>query len=118
MMTKISKTYNRFDVVVVPYPFSDSPKTKRRPALVLSSAKRFNNVIEHTVMAMITSAQHSQWPLDVELVNLKKVGLTKPSLIRMKIFTLDNRLIIEKIGTLGEADKKSFLKSFEHLFNK
>ena len=33
--------YERFDVVVVPFPFVDSPTTKPRPALVLST-RAFN----------------------------------------------------------------------------
>ncbi len=56
-------TYEPFDVVVVPFPFTDSSRTKRRPALVLSQKTGFGDVIEHSVLAMITSQKmnHGHW---------------------------------------------------------
>jgi mRNA interferase MazF len=91
-------------VVTVPFPFTDRSKTKRRPALVLSSAPAFNNVIGHSVMAMITSAKNSAWPLDVEIRDLKQAGLPSPSIVRMKLFTIDHRLVVVTLGTLSGRD--------------
>ena len=54
--------YNAFDVVRVPFPFTDRQAAKNRPALVLSNAKAFNRSADHSVMAMITSASHGPWP--------------------------------------------------------
>jgi mRNA interferase MazF len=53
-----------------------------RPALALS-AKAFNKH-GHSVLAMITSASHHPWPGDTRLEDLKRAGLTAPSLVRMK----------------------------------
>ena len=47
-------TFEQFDVVVVPFPYTDTATSKRRPALVLSDASSFNNKIGQSVMAMIT----------------------------------------------------------------
>ena len=99
-------TYSAFDVVTVPFPFTDSNKTKRRPALVLSSKNHFNDKIKHSVMAMITSAKNGPWPLDVAIHDLHKTGLSAQSVVRMKLFTLDHRFIFSKIGTLSDKDKK------------
>lgn len=41
-MSQLTKIYNRFDVVVVPFPFTDSSITKRRPALIISETNVFN----------------------------------------------------------------------------
>ncbi len=47
---------NRFDVVVVPFPFTDSSSTKRRPTLIISEPGAFNTQMQMSVMAMITTA--------------------------------------------------------------
>jgi mRNA interferase MazF len=49
-------------------------------------------------MAMITSAKNAPWPLDICITDLEKGGLPSPSVVRMKLFTLDHRLVIKKSG--------------------
>ena len=100
-------TFEAFDVVVVPFPFTDRAATKRRPALVLSDRSAFNAGIGHVVLAMITSASHSDWPLDVHVADLHAAGLTSASVVRMKLFTLDERLILRKAASLAAADRKA-----------
>jgi mRNA interferase MazF len=99
-----SPTLAQWDVVVVPFPFSNQPGAKRRPALVLS-ASSFNQR-GHAVLAMITSAAHHAWPGDVNINDLKVAGLTKPCLVRLKLFTLDQRLIIKRLGHLATRDRQ------------
>lgn len=100
-------TFDVFDVVVVPFPFTDRTTSKRRPAVVLSAANTFNSQIGHCVMAMITSAKNSDWPLDIEIQDLHSAGLASPSVIRMKLFTLDDQLIIRKAGQLEKNDQNN-----------
>jgi mRNA interferase MazF len=98
--------YERFDVVAVPFPFSDAPRAKRRKALVLSP-RSFNQRNGSSLLMMITSAAHSRWFLDVKLEKWREAGLQKPCVARMKLFTLDNRLIISKSGELAATDRRS-----------
>lgn len=98
-------TYEAGDVVVVPFPFTDRQTTKRRPALVVSSGSAFNSQSGHLVLAMITSANNTPWPLDTLLMDINSAGLPSPSLVRMKLFTLDQRLIIRKAGVLADIDR-------------
>ncbi len=65
---------------------------------------------------MITSSKHTQWPLDIELFDLKACGLLKPSKIRFKLFTLDHRLTKQKIGYLSELDQENITKNFKLSF--
>jgi mRNA interferase MazF len=109
-------TYRQFDVVVVPFPFTERASTKKRPALVLSS-EPFNSGIRHSVMAMITTASHSAWPLDAAVVDLKAAGLKAPSIIRMKLFTIDHALIQKQIGHLSSQDKKSVESALQSLLH-
>lgn len=99
-------TYEAFDVVVVPFPFTDRATSKRRPALVLSDAQRFNRPVGQAVLAMITSSKNSDWPLDSEIQDLDTAGLPSPSIVRMKLFTLDQQLILRKAGVLASGDRE------------
>lgn len=65
---------------------------------------RFSAVAGHAVMAMITSASHYSWPLDVDIKHLQSAGLPAASLVWMKLFTLDLRLVIRKAGALHSED--------------
>ena len=96
---------NKWDVVVVPFPFVDSKKIKPRPALVLSN-KEFNANNNHAIMAMITTGRNTSWYKDFIIKDLDPTGLKVNSLIRGKICTLDNRLISKKIGKLSTRDTK------------
>lgn len=108
-------SYERFDVVVVPFPFTDRKAEKKRPALVISDARNFNHRAGHSVMTMITSAAHAGWPLDVLIEDLDAAGLPAPSIVRMKLFTLDHRLVIRKTGQLTAADQKKVNASLVRL---
>ncbi len=98
-------TFEKWDVVVVPFPFTDRNESKRRPALVLSNRK-FNGH-GHTVMAMITSSAHGPWPGDTILGQYESAGLDRPCTVRLKLFTLDNRIVLERISRLSHADAKA-----------
>jgi mRNA interferase MazF len=110
-------TFEVFDVVVVPFPFTDRTTTRRRPALVLSDAGNFNKQVGQSVLAMITSARNSDWPLDVNIQDLDSAGLPSASVVRMKLFTLDDKLVIRKAGRLTEHDQSAVSATLHLLFN-
>jgi len=99
---------NCYDVVVVPFPFVDRAKTKRRPALVISN-QSFNKA-KHTILAMITTKSQPPWPGDSTIADFKTAGLKLPCIIRLKLFTLDNRFILRRIGRLAHNDAKNIDK--------
>jgi mRNA interferase MazF len=107
-MSKPTRTYDIYEIVKVPFPFTDVKVEKVRPALILSSAKHFNAKIGLSVMAMITSIKPAKdlWPADIIIDDLQLSGLPVPSIIRFKIFTLDHRLILGRLGILSEVDKR------------
>ena len=92
-----------WDVVVVPFPFTERPTTKHRPALVLSH-KAFNEA-GYTLLAMVTTQAHTPWPGDTTIQDLPITGLRVPCIVRLKAFTIDNRLITKKIGHLSSGDR-------------
>ncbi len=101
----------QWEVVIVPFPFSAQPGNKRRPALVLSS--RAFNQRGYSVLAMITTTGHHPWPGDATVTDLKTAGLNAPCLVRLKLFTLDNRLIVKKIGQLSATDQQQVKRQLQ-----
>lgn len=90
-------------VVIVPFPFTEGPRTKRRPALALST-KAFNQN-GYTVLAMITTRVRPSWPADTDIGDYQLAGLKVLCIVRLKLFTLDNRLILKQTGRLSETDR-------------
>jgi mRNA interferase MazF len=103
-----------WQVAVVPFPFSEALGAKRRPALALSHPSFNREGI--TVFAMITSRFHRPWPGDSLIQDLEPVGLTRNCIVRLKLFTLDNRLILHSLGTLSHRDRETVLSSLGTFF--
>lgn len=103
-------TCEPFEIVAVPFPFSEATGSKRRPALVLSQNSFNEN--GYTILAMITTQSHPAWPGDWRLKDHGAEGLLAECLVRLKLFTLDNRLIMKKIGQLTQSDRAGVM---EHL---
>jgi mRNA interferase MazF len=101
-MTTRTTSYSRFrayDVVVVPFPYSDRLAEKRRPALVISSStlERYGIVW----VAMITSAANRPWSCDVPIDDLERAGLPAPSVVRpAKIAAIEPDRVLRRAGTL------------------
>ena len=99
-------TYKPFDVVVVPFPFTDRGSNKRRPALILSSTE-YQERTGHLILCMITTATRSNWFNDVALKEWARAGLPHASIVRAKLFTLDERLILRRLGTATQSDQQA-----------
>jgi mRNA interferase MazF len=92
--------FERFAVVRVPFPFTDRAEQKRRPALVLSQPG-FQQTCVLLLLAMITSARQSSWPLDCPIEDLQAAGLPQPCVVRLKLFALDERLVLGSLGLIA-----------------
>lgn len=104
-----------FDIVLVPFPFTDGIEVKKRPAIILTT-ELFNTGHEQSICAMITSATHEKRPSDIDIQRLSEAGLTKPSRIRFKLFTLDNCLILGKLGRLAKVDQLNLCETMNEVF--
>jgi mRNA interferase MazF len=99
-------TFEPFDVVVVPFPFTDKSAFRRRPALVASS-HAFNDRHDHLILAMITTAARSDWPSDIHIRDRRAAGLAVPCRVRLKLFTLEAKTIVRRIGALDGEDRRA-----------
>lgn len=85
------------DVVVVPFPFSDLTRAKRRPAFVV---QHFNG--EDLLLAQITSKKvRDEYAIVLENDDFSSGPLNKPSNIRPnKLFTCSRNIILYRVGSL------------------
>src|SRR4051812_32574245 len=94
-------TFEIWDIVKVPFPYTNRPVRQRRPALVIA-AEELETVYRLLWLAMITSAANRGWEGDVAITDLATAGLPVASIVRpAKIATIDAR-DAERLGTLPE----------------
>lgn len=94
--------YQRGDIVLIPFPFTDLTAVKTRPAVVVS-VEEFEKETGSVTVAMITSVVH-ETPFDSEIRQWKAANLLVPSWVRVKLATLDPRLVRYRPGRLTPSD--------------
>jgi mRNA interferase MazF len=93
-----------WDIVRVPFPYTDRPVRERRPALVIAVTGSGTQQGFLWVL-MITSAENRGWLGDVMISDLSAAGLPVQSLVRTeKIATVEVREA-DRIGRLCEMDQ-------------
>ena len=99
--------YDFGDVVLVPFPFTDQTGTKKRPAVVVSSAV-YHNARRDLVLMAVTSQVRTPLAageVEVEVIEWKKAGLLKASAIKPVLTTIERRLVLKKLGRLEQQDR-------------
>lgn len=94
-----------WDLVKVPFPYTNRPARQRRPALVIGIPDCAGGP-ELLWVLMVTSVANRGWPGDVAISGRAAAGLPAPSLVRSaKIATIEAR-DAEKLGVLPENDRQ------------
>ena len=99
-------SFEPWDVVKIPFPYSGEPAQEHRPALVVA-AGRLEASHELLWVLMITSAGNPAWPTDVPITDLRSAGLPAPSVVRCaKISTIATSRA-QKIGMLQRPAERA-----------
>jgi mRNA-degrading endonuclease toxin of MazEF toxin-antitoxin module len=96
--------FKAWDIVKVPFPYTDRPVRQRRPALVIAAGEL---AAAHGLLwlAMITSAANRGWSGDVAVSDLATAGLPIESIVRpAKIATIEAS-DAERLGSLPPPDR-------------
>ena len=102
-------SYNKWDIVLVPFPFTDLTTTKKRPALIISPDEYNENL--DIVIVFITSKLDLEYRFgDYKIKEWREANLPKPSMLRMKFATIDKSIILKKLGKLTDKDAEEFNK--------
>jgi len=96
--------FQRGDVVLIPFPFTDLRAAKTRPAIVVSSAV-YQSVRSELLLAYVSSqVSKATMLIDYVLTDWQTAGLLKPSFVRPKIAAIEPALIVYQVGRLSAQD--------------
>ena len=99
--------YSFGDVVLVPFPFTDQAGTKKRPAVIISS-DAYNTTQRDLVIMAVTSQLRPSGALGEALVTgWQAAGLIKLSAIKPVITTIEQVLVIRRLGQLTAEDQQA-----------
>lgn len=92
--------FERGDLLLVPYPFTDLSAAKRRPVLALTAPDAYGDFIALPV----TSRPQKEHGIALASGGLIRGKLPAPSWIRIdRIVTLNVSLVVKTIGTVSPA---------------
>ena len=103
--------YNRGEIVLVEFVFSEGHGSKKRPALIVSSPP-YHAGREEVIVAVITSNVRRLLFGDTKLEQWKVAGLLFPSVVTGIIRTIKASLITRTLGVLVKSDLQ---KVHQHL---
>ncbi|MCR4292288.1 MAG: type II toxin-antitoxin system PemK/MazF family toxin [Candidatus Kuenenia sp.] len=104
-------TYNKGDIIIVPFPFSDQTATKKRPAVIISSNQYNNTSPDIIIMAITSKTGKNLTTGDCLIYNWQDAGLLKPSVIKPAISTIEQTLVLKELGKLSQKDLVSLENS-------
>jgi mRNA interferase MazF len=96
--------YSFGDVIVVPFPFTDQSATKKRPAVVVSSAAYHRERPDLILMAVTSQLRPVPTVGEAAIVHWQAAGLLKPSVIKPLLTTIEARLVLRQLGRLHADD--------------
>ena len=118
-MTKSDSPYHVFDIVLIPFPFTDLSIEKKRPALILSQVAQKSARHLFSCCMITSQIEGEKITGDYLLKDWQKAGLLHPSKIRVaKIVTIEDGLVLKKIGALLQGDQAGVKKAFRTVFEK
>lgn len=98
------------DVVLVPFPFTDQSTSKKRPAVVVSSAA-YNAERPDVIVMAVTSQVRAENRFDISIQDWQQARLLKPSVIKPVIATIEKSLVLKGLGRLSEKDREALAES-------
>ncbi|WP_413173804.1 type II toxin-antitoxin system PemK/MazF family toxin [Anabaena azotica] len=96
------------DIVLVQFPFTDLSQTKLRPTVVIWSSDTGQDITLCFISSQATSNIYpDEFLLDPHDPEFASTGLKIVSKVRVtRVITLDRKLIVRKLGKLGDDQTK------------
>lgn len=98
MPTMSIMSCSRNDVVLLPIPFTNLTSQKIRPAVILG-----RNGLD-LFLAPISSVLSNT---DILIMEWREAGLNVPSGVKGQIATVEERLVLKRVGVLSKSDRQT-----------
>jgi mRNA interferase MazF len=96
--------FQRGDVVLIPFPYTDLTATKTHPAVVVSGDLYHRHRSELLLAYISSQMNKANVLLDYSLADWQKAGLPKPSFVRPKMAAIEPALVGHQVGKLSMRD--------------
>ena len=106
------------DVVLVPFPFTDQSTTKKRPAVVISSAAYHRQRYDLILMAITSQFKPAQTVGELAVQHWQAAGLIKPSMLKPLITTIETGLVLRIMGKLHADDRGALRRALDDILGK
>jgi mRNA-degrading endonuclease toxin of MazEF toxin-antitoxin module len=100
-------SYSKGDVVLVQVPFSDLSDAKVRPAVIVSTTHKSQDVF----VVPITSKTSALLAGEFVMADWRGVALNVVSAIKRGLFTIHRDLTLKTLGTISPADDTELTQS-------
>lgn len=95
------------EVVLVPFPFTDQSGTKKRPAVVVSTAGYSASRRDIVIMAITSQVRQPLGFGEAMVADWLGAGLIKASVFKPVFATVEQGLVLRVMGQLSVVDVKS-----------
>ena len=89
------------DVLLVPFPFTDQSGTKKRPAVLVSSAGYNANRRDIVIMAIASQLRQPLGFGEARVADWQAAGLIKVSVLKPVFTSIEQGLVIRTMGALS-----------------
>jgi mRNA interferase MazF len=99
----------RNDIVLLPIPFTDLTSRKVRPAIVIG---------KHGIDLFLVPISSQLPQTAFALQDWRAAGLNVPCGVKAQIATIEEKLVLKRVGTLAQSDNQSLtehLRAWLHL---
>jgi mRNA interferase MazF len=103
------------DVVLVPFPFTSQRASKKRAAIVVSNRGYSTARPDLIVMAVTSQLRPDPRSGDVLIRDWQAAGLLKPSVVKPVFATLEQRLVLRRLGALDDDDQAALRKAISEV---
>lgn len=112
-------SFNKQDIVLLPFPFADRPGNKKRPAVIVSSDEHHKSFYKYVCVAITSQENKSNIDrFEHKLKKTKSVGLIYYDqwVLPNKSFTIEESLIDKKLGVMDQDDFYTTDAMFQSIF--